>query len=955
MKSVVAATKTPQKKKKNAIKTTIQLIKIFVIKPARYTILEYLLRREDLKSLQQNTLKDRKNDPIYAKKLPKIMARYEKRLRYRSSEKKKGLDLNNSYSALGYTILILAIVWTMTNSYIIYRNFFNSVKAKIENQTGVIELVSTNMMSAVDNYLNYVGDRILVFYAKDDLFAMNNILKRTPNRDIFQKNISSWLTMEFVNISGKVVVTTMNGILKNPEIPANFYPIEQAVKDPWRFKIGNIQRFEDEITRYEYLPVAMSIDTDNLDPVGTITSQIPTDRIQKNIENSINDNDLCYLVIDKNYDMIAKSDDFKYDKKHFMTTDATRFAVENGYDNRPEYLNEIYRIGNCTMIYYKQSSYKITTVVGYNMKNMLQSFSFQLFTIIAQSFGITIFFLVTFYFFRKLKIGPFLHELVNAKIGAEEANLMKSQFLSNMSHELRTPMNGILGMSQALRESGKLQQNELEQANTIYRSADALLLILNDILNFSKIEARKVNLESIDFNLETLIDDIADLMSQAANSKGLEVITLVEENVPTYLSGDPGRIRQIITNLANNAIKFTSHGQVFIHVKMAKIEGQEYFVNFNIIDSGIGVEQEKIGSMFSRFTQADSSTSRKYGGTGLGLSICKELVELMHGRIGIESDFGKGSNFWFTIPLKASSGETASEELEIDQKQKLVGKKIALVERNLIARRAFAYRIKQFDMHLEMTEIPPVTMSRQEIMDIILTEIQKFKNPDTIFIDHNETVGIDATFIAHKIKLDNNLKNVPLVLMVSTKDHLNIIKEDLEMFKKIILKPTKTSRIIDALFKVFDIKSGEDLDNDKMLQESTSKFIKPSEIKVLLCEDNEVNMKVANMILKRMNLSIDTAENGQEAINKFIHVKYNMIFMDCMMPVVDGYEATRVIRKIEKENKMARTTIIALTANATDADREKCLKAGMDDFIGKPIKREIVEAKIGEYLIKTPT
>ncbi len=940
------------KKKKSSLKSMVGSIRIFIIKPARYAILNYLIRRQEMSELQKRNLRDKKKDPSYIKKFPHIISRYERRARFRNSEKKKSLDLNNSYSALGYTVLILAMLWTMTNSYIIYRNFFNSVKAKIENQTSVIELVSTNLLSAADNYLNYVGDRILVFYAKTNPVAMKNILKKTPNRDIFQKNISSWLTMEFVNVDGLVTVSTLKGIHDVPSLPADYYPVEKAVKDPWRFKIGKIQHFENEITSYDYLPVAMSIDSDDLVPVGTLISKIPTDRIQKNIENSVEDNDLCYLVVDKNYDMIAKSQDLYYDKKRFRQTPATKHSIENAFDNRSDYLSEIYRVGDCNLIYYKQSNYKITTIVGYNTKNMLQSFSFQIFTIIAQSFGITIFFLITFYFFRKLKIGPFLRELLKAKVGAEEANLMKSQFLSNMSHELRTPMNGILGMSQALRESGNIKNDELEQANTIYRSADALLLILNDILNFSKIEARKVNLESIDFNLNTLIDDIADLMSQAANSKGLEVITLVENNVPTYLNGDPGRIRQIITNLVNNAIKFTFHGQVFINVRLAKSEGSEYFINFNIVDSGIGIEQEKISSMFSRFTQADMSTSRKYGGTGLGLSICKELVELMHGRINIESDFGKGSNFWFTVPLKAANSDIDSEDFE--QKQKLFGKKVALIERNAIARKAFAHRIKQLDMFLETTDISPFTMSKEEMLNSILTETNKFKNPDVIFIDHNEIVGVDAIFIANKIRENNNFKNIPLVLMVSTKDRLNIAKEDLLIFAKVMLKPANSSRVLKALLTAFNIESDEEAaakeESEKSLE--TVNLLQKNNIKILLCEDNEVNMKVATMILKRMNFDIDFAENGQEAINKFMHIKYDLILMDCMMPVVDGYEATKSIRKIEKENKMAPTAIIALTANATDADKQKCLSTGMDDFISKPIKREIVEAKINEWIKK---
>ncbi len=231
-----------------SIKKFRNLLRIFLLKPLYYGFYAYFSRRKEIGGMEKRSLRQKKKDPSYSGKLPKIMARYQRRLKYRQREKQKSLDLNSSYSALGYAILILAMVWTMTNSYIIYRNFFHNVKAKIENQAGVVELVSTNMMSAVDNYLNYVGDRVLVFDAKNNLVNMKNILKKTPNRDIYQKNISSWLRMSFVNTDGDVAVTTADGVLKERLKPEAFYPVTPAVKDPWRFKIGSIQHFENELT-----------------------------------------------------------------------------------------------------------------------------------------------------------------------------------------------------------------------------------------------------------------------------------------------------------------------------------------------------------------------------------------------------------------------------------------------------------------------------------------------------------------------------------------------------------------------------------------------------------------------------------------------------------------------------------------------------------------------------------
>ncbi len=519
-----------------------------------------------------------------------------------------------------------------------------------------------------------------------------------------------------------------------------------------------------------------------------------------------------------------------------------------------------------------------------------------------------------------------------------------------MSHELRTPMNGIIGMSQALRESGKLKDDELDQANTIYRSAEALLLILNDILNFSKIEARKIDIENIPSNLRDLIEDVANLMSPTANNKGLEIITNIANDVPNSLLCDTGRIRQIVNNLINNAIKFTYYGQILVELKIAKIEGDVFFINFNIKDSGIGMSHEQLQGMFKAFSQADMSTTRKYGGTGLGLSICKELTELMHGEIGIISELGKGSNFHFTIPMKKST-EQEEEEDYAKQKSEIIGRKIAVLENNKIAREILSDYFDELKLQHQMVSVS--TDQPNETESLVLDELEKYTDVDVIIISHNSHIGIDAAAIVAKIKNSEKLKNIPLILLTSVQAKLKISPDALKMFDRIVTKPIKKTRLLLGLFFIFKVTYYEEegvlIEQGKVIDE----HLETKGLRVLLCEDNEVNIKVAQMILKRFGFEIDLAENGQEGLNKFIHLRYDIIFMDCSMPVMDGFEATKKIREIEKERGITNPTpIFALTANASDADRNKCLESGMNDFVSKPLKREAIEGLMERWMKK---
>ncbi len=928
------------------------IFRVAILIPFYHYVLTSIFERREYEPVPEKIKKRIELNPSYKEKFKKIKNRHRKIIAKRKKRNERKLNLEESYSAFSYSLLSLILIWTFVNSAMIYRNFQNNLNNKIIFHSSVIERSASGLISAVDNYLNYVGDKILVLAASGDSTngAIKKMIKRSQNRDAYQRNVSSWLDVSFINLNKKISITSNGGVAKNPKLVENYYPIEAALKKMWRTKVGKIYHISNDLASYDVMPIAIGIDDDDLRPIGTLAATIANLRIEKSINSSYSDNDICYVLIDKNYDLIAKSENFghSYSKTLFQDQLDLRNIIENQGGRTEDRLSKTITINNCVIDYYRQSEYRVQAFVGYDNKVVLDKISLQLFNSAMQSMGAAFFFIFALYLFKRKKIGPFMKETSNAKIAAESANVTKSQFLSNMSHELRTPMNGIIGMSQALKDSGTLADNEQDQASTIYRSADALLIILNDILNFSKIESKKVELERINFDPRMLIEDVADLMSPSANKKGLEIITDIDANVPQVLIGDSGRIRQIFTNLINNSIKFTAYGQIFINITLDKKEKNLSFIRFDIKDSGIGIETSKLEAMFTKFSQADMSTTRKYGGTGLGLSICKELVDLMGGKIGVTSDFGQGSNFWFKIPFVES--KSSFIDLDIEQKNQLVGKKVLVIENNEVAGEILDKKLTSFKIDHNIIRIPESISDADERSNYALKTLQQYKNYKAIVISQNLFIGVNAVDIAKKLKDNENTKNIPIILMVFSSDRILISKENLALFDRIISKPTKESRLLKALFFVFKITFYEDEGTLVKKGQVAEEFSKNKGMKILLCEDNEVNIKVASMILKRLNFEIDVAENGQEALNKFLHVKYDIIFMDCMMPLMDGFQTTQKIRELEKENDAKPVLIIALTANATDEAKEKCYNAGMNDFLSKPIKKEYVQAVIDRWI-----